>query len=53
MSAKAAVSFDPGEVRRWIERELEAERMFGCGLEVVIQGIAKPLDRDHRRAAIL
>ncbi|MGH1478577.1 MAG: serine hydrolase domain-containing protein [Geminicoccales bacterium] len=38
MSAQAAVFFDPSEARRWIERELDAERMFGCGLEVVIQG---------------
>lgn len=37
MNARTAISFDPSQTRRWIERELEAERIFGCGLEVVIQ----------------
>lgn len=38
MSDQAAIYFDPSEARRWIERELAAERIFGCGLEVVVQG---------------
>ena len=38
MSTCTAISFDPSFVRSWIDRELEAERIFGGGLEVVVQG---------------
>ena len=37
MSAHTVNCFDPSYARHWIEREQVADRIFGCGLEVVVQ----------------